>query len=79
MHRIFLFLLQHIESLLRLMPQDGLSDMEKVECDKCIWSLMSIEARGEPPVPSGHHKKGQKRYKSDILFVIQLMLISFQR
>lgn len=42
------------------MPQDKLSDLDKVECDKCIWSLMSIEARGEPPSSSGHHKK-QKR------------------
>lgn len=43
------------------MPQDKITDMEKGECDKCIWSLMSVEARGEAPIPSGYHKKGQKR------------------
>ena len=52
----------HIEPLLRLIPKDTLDEMEKVECDKTFWSLMSIEARGDPPpVPSPHHKRGHKR------------------
>lgn len=52
----------HLDALLRLMPNDDLSDAEKNECESSIWSLMSIEARGEaPPIPSQFHKKGAKK------------------
>jgi len=52
----------HLEDLLRLMPRDSLDEMEKVCCDKTLWSLMAIEARNEaPPIPAPHHKKGHKR------------------
>ena len=51
--------IQHIDTLLRILPQDKMSDAECDKINQCIWSLMSVEARGE--LPSGYHKKGQKR------------------
>lgn len=56
--------LQHIDKLLSLLPSESLSEMDKVECDKVIWALMALEARGDAPpaVPSSHFRKGMKRY-----------------
>ena len=46
------------------MPLDVITDAQKVDCDKNLWALMAVEARGEsPPVPSPSHKKGHKRYE----------------
>ncbi|ODM99401.1 Protein asunder [Orchesella cincta] len=53
----------HIDKLLTLVQNETLSEMDKVECDKMIWNLMSLEARGDsaPPVPASHFRKGMKR------------------
>ncbi|CAG7828139.1 unnamed protein product [Allacma fusca] len=52
----------HLETLLKLFPSDTLDELQKVECDKAFWSLMAIEARGDPPpVSSLQLKKGHKK------------------
>ena len=55
---------QYVEPLLKYFPREILSEEEMVECQGCIYKIMSMEQKNEalPWVSSGIRGKGPKRY-----------------